>query len=253
MFGLLDRWLVPVPDPARRDWLCRHTYAHRGLHRPGVPENSLAAFAAAADRGFGIELDVRLSRDGEAIVFHDAELDRMTVHNGPIARRSRDELATIVLAGSRETIPSLGQVFDRIAGRVPILVEIKTRRNEHPADLCLAVDRELARYRGHCAVISFDPRVSRHFARRSPQVTRGLSFRVGSDGGIAGRARRRIALWSAKPDFLTCDIAGLPFRLGEAQRRRGLPLVAWTIVDARARAHAERFADAIIAEADGLE
>ena len=77
-FGLLDRWLSPAPSPARIDWLAGQSYAHRGLHAPGLPENSPAAFAAAMARGMGIECDIQRSRDGHAMVFHDATLDRLT-------------------------------------------------------------------------------------------------------------------------------------------------------------------------------
>ena len=101
--------------------------AHRGFHHrdAGRPENSFAAFQAAIDRGYGIELDVQLSRDGVALVFHDYALDRLTGQTGAIRQRDADDLCQITLTGGRDTIPTLPQVLELIAGRVPLLVEIK--------------------------------------------------------------------------------------------------------------------------------
>lgn len=100
--------------------------AHRGLWGPGIPENSLAAFQAAADAGLGVELDVHLSADGAPMVFHDAKLDRMTGQRGYIFERTAAELQTLTLiGGDAQTIPTLGQVLDLMPAELSVFIEIK--------------------------------------------------------------------------------------------------------------------------------
>lgn len=247
-FALLDRWRSPPPDPRKVGWIGEHDYAHRGLHGPGVPENSRAAFAAAVAAGHGIELDVQRASDGQPVVFHDDVLERMTAEIGPVARRGTAQLGAIKLAGTEETIPSLRQVLAEIAGRVPVLIEVKSDRDTRVAALCLAVRRVLEGYLGPHAVMSFDPRVSHWYWRHSPHTVRGLVISEGEDRALPGKLRRRLALWHARPDFLAYDVRDLPSSFAAAQRRRGLPVVAWTV---RAADHRERAADN--ADADVFE
>ena len=110
-FAPIDRWLAPAPQSDKVGWIGRHDYAHRGLHGSGVPENSPGAFAAAIARGFGIECDIQRSGDGQAMVFHDWDLDRLTGETGPVARHSAEALGAIGLTGSEDTIPTLRQVL----------------------------------------------------------------------------------------------------------------------------------------------
>ena len=93
ILGLFDRWLAPPPDPRKVAWIVGTTFAHRGLHGSGVPENSPAGFAAAIARGLGIECDIQRSGDGQAMVFHDWELDRLTGESGPVAGRPASALS----------------------------------------------------------------------------------------------------------------------------------------------------------------
>ena len=250
----LDHWLAPAPAPDRVAWLRGATFAHRGLHGPGMPENSLSAAAAACARGFGIECDVHKASDGPAIVFHDATLERLTAESGPVAARPAAQLATIPLSGSShgDTIPSLRQLLDLIAGRVPLLIEVKTPADHRLGALCLAVRRTLEGYRGPHAVMGFDPRVSRWFRVHSPRTVRGLVITEQDDKALSGRMRRHLALWLAKPDFLAYDIRDLPGRFPMAQRRRGLPLVTWTISSAQLRERALSHADAPTVEGAGV-
>lgn len=251
-FALIDRWRAPAPPPDRVTWIGGSLYAHRGLHAAGVPENSLAAIAAAADAGYGVEFDVQRSSDGQPVVFHDWELDRMTGETGPVARRGADQLGRIALAGTNQYIPTLRQVLDCVGGRVPLLVEIKSRAQMRVSALCLAVRRELEGYAGPCAVISFDPRVSRWFAVHSPLTVRGLSFTEEGRRTLSARVRRHAALWHARPDFITYDLRDLPSAFAAGQRARGLPLVTWTIRTAEQREQALALSDAVIAEAQGV-
>lgn len=251
-FGLLDRWLAPAPAERKVGWLRGGSFAHRGLHGAGVPENSPAAFAAAIARGMGIECDIQRSSDGQAMVFHDWELDRLTGESGPLAKHSATELTRIRLSGGEDMIPTLRQLLDLIAGRVPLLIEIKSRRNARIPALCLGVRRVLEGYRGDHAIMSFDPRVVRWFAVHSPLTTRGLVVTEEEDKALPGRFRRHLALWHARPEFLAYDVRDLPSRFASAQRRRGLPVLTWTVRSAELRARALAHADAPIAEGEGV-
>jgi glycerophosphoryl diester phosphodiesterase len=254
LFGPLDRWRSPPPKPAKVGWLGSCGYAHRGLHQPGVPENSLTAFRDAIARGMGIECDVQRSSDGQAVVFHDFELDRLTGESGPVMARTGDELARIELAGGHDRIPSLRRMLDEVAGQVPVLIEIKSKRGsfKHVGALCQAVRRVLEGYSGHHAIMSFDPRVVRWFAERSPLTVRGLVVTEENAKALPGMIRRRLSLWAAKPDFLAYDIRDLPSRFAAGQRARGLPVLTWTVRSAEHRERAAAHADAPIAEGAGV-
>jgi glycerophosphoryl diester phosphodiesterase len=252
LFTTIDRWLVPAPDRPRVAWISAHVFAHRGLHGAGVPENSTGAFTAAIARGLGIECDIQRSCDGQAMVFHDWELDRLTCASGPVAQRSAAELGQLTLAGSADPIPTLRQLLDQAAGRVPLLIEIKSRREIEVGPVCGAVRRALEGYRGPHAVMSFDPRVGRWFAANAPQSVRGLVITEERDRGLAGACKRHLALWQARPDFLAYDIRDLPSRFATTQRRRGLPVASWTVRSSTQRLLASDHADATIAEGEGI-
>jgi glycerophosphoryl diester phosphodiesterase len=254
LFGLLDRWRSPPPDPARVEWLGQWRYAHRGLHGAGVPENSPAAFAAAIARGMGIECDIQRSADGQAMVFHDDELDRLTAETGPVAQRSAEALGKIALAGAADTIPSLRQMLNLAGGKVPLLIEIKSNRDagRRVGATCLAVRRALEGYTGRHAIMSFDPRVVRWFAEYSPLTPRGLVVTEEDDRALPGRFRRHLWLWHARPHFLAYDIRDLPSRFAQAQRNRGLPLLTWTVRSPELAERAAEHADAPIAEGAGV-
>ena len=257
LFALLDRWRSPPPKPDKVSWLGQWEYAHRGLHVPGIPENSPTAFAAAIARGMGIECDVQRSQDGRAMVFHDATLDRMTGEEGRVDARTAAQLGTVQLAGTSDTIPSLRQLLDQIGGKVPVLIEVKSVRTPggsrgRVTSLCLAVRRELEGYQGPAAVMSFDPRVVRWFADHSPMTVRGLVVTEKRGKTLAGMIRRRISLWHGRPDFLAYDIRDLPSRFALGQRNRGLPLLTWTVRSAEHRERAAEYTDAPIAEGAGV-
>lgn len=249
----LDRWLAPAPRESRVGWLPGARFAHRGLHGDGLPENSPSAFAAAKALGWGIECDVQKSSDDQAMVFHDFELDRLAAEHGPINVRSSAQLGAITLSGSTDTIPSLRAVLDQMNGAVPILIEIKSKRERPVPAICLAVRRALEGYRGPHAIMSFDPRVGSWFARHAPLTPRGLVVTEENDKALLGRIRRHLWLWLAKPDFLAYDIRDLPSRFAASQRKRGIPVATWTVRSADHRERAERHADAPIAEGAGVE
>jgi glycerophosphoryl diester phosphodiesterase len=243
----LDRALAPAPNPKRISALVATPYAHRGLHGGNVPENSRAAFVEAIGEGHGIELDVVASRDGEAIVFHDYELDRLTDQEGPVAERTSLELGRVALVGSNETIPTLAQALQLIAGQVPLLIEVKAPERQVAA-LCLSVLRSLDGYRGAVGVMSFNPQVPRWFVRHGERVPRGLVVTEQGKRRIRGPLERRLALWRARPDFLAYDVRDLPSRMSVRARARGLPVLTWTCRSREERERAADHADQIIYE-----
>lgn len=251
-FGLLDRWRAPTAEDRKVGWLRDWRYAHRGLHGDGRIENSRSAFAAAIERGMGIECDVQRSADGQAMVFHDFELDRLTGESGPVSARTAAQLGQIALAGSEDRIQTLPELLAQIGGAVPLLIEIKSNRTMHVPPLCLAVRRAIEGYRGPVAIMSFDPRVVRWFARHAPLVVRGLVVTEEDDKALSGRIRRHLWLWHGRPQFLAYDIRDLPSRFARAQRQRGLPLLTWTVRSAELAERAAIHADAPIAEGAGV-
>lgn len=250
-FAALDRRLTPAPDAARVSFLLSRDFAHRGLWGGDVPENSLAAAAAAITGGFGIECDVRLSRDGTVIVVHDADLRRLCSRPDRIADLSAADVAALRLGDGGEPVPRLSDLLRLIAGRVPLLIELKTDRLAETVPLCLAVRRELEGYAGPAAVMGFNPEVARWFARHAPRRVRGLVM-TEQGGRWPARRRnaitRRLAVRRARPDFLAYDIRFLPSALPAALRAAGLPVLTWTPRTADERARADAHADRPIFE-----
>ena len=234
--------------PAELERLGAVPFAHRGLHGGALVENSGSALAAAAGQGFGVELDVQLSRDGEAMVFHDYELDRLTAGRGPVAALTAADLQAIRLHLCDEAIPRLAEALSIVRGRVPVLIEVKSQGRQS-ARLCAAVARALSDYDGPLGVMSFSPEVGAWFARRHAHVLRGLVVTESGRRGPRGRIERPLALWRSKADFLACDIRDLPSRFAGAARRRGLPVYTWTVRSEADRARAAAHADQIIFEA----
>ncbi len=250
-FALLDGLIAPPPEAGRTAFLRAQPYAHRGLHSAHIPENSRAAFSAAIAAGHGIELDVQAARDGEAFVFHDAELTRLSHQSGAFAALTADLLEKIGLRNSTETIPRLTDILNLVGGRAPILIEIKTVGNKVGV-LCLSVRRALEGYQGRVAIMSFNPAVGRWFAGHAPRFTRGLVVsESGAPGMIAALKRwaaRRMGLWRAKPDFLAYDVRDFPSRFAAEQRKRGLIILTWTVRTADDERVAFSCADEIIYE-----
>jgi glycerophosphoryl diester phosphodiesterase len=223
-------------------------FAHRGLHGGALVENSGGAIAAAVAQGYGVELDVQLSRDGEAMVFHDYELGRLTSGQGPVAARTAAELQAIPLNLCNEAMPRLGEALSIVGGRAPLLIEVKSP-DRQVARLCAAVARAVSGYGGSFAVMSFNPEVGAWFERRAPEVLRGLVVTEEGRRGLKGRIQRPLALWRARADFLAYDIRDLPSRFAGRLRSRGLPVYTWTVRSEPDRARASAHADQIIFEA----
>ena len=229
--------------------LIARPFAHRGLHGDGRIENSRAAFEAALAAGSGIELDVQASADGEAMVFHDYELGRLTDGFGALRTLGSTELQRVRLKGSDETIPTLLEILALIGGRAPLLIELKSP-GRRVAQLCRAVQNALYAYQGPVAAMSFNPEIGQHFAREAPLVLRGLVVTEERKKGLRGMIERPLALWRSRADFLAYDIRDLPSPFAGAQRAKGMKVLTWTVRSAADRARAADHADQIIYEAE---
>jgi glycerophosphoryl diester phosphodiesterase len=223
-------------------------FAHRGLHGAGRIENSRAAFQAAIEARHGIELDVQVTGDGQAMVFHDEWLHRLADGEGMVRARTFAELARIQLRDSDETIPSLPEILRLIDGQAPLLIEVKAPSHE-VGRLCQAVSDALKGYTGPVAVMSFNPEVGHWFARHDPARLRGLVV-TEERKPWRGVLKRKLSLWRSKADFLAYDIRDLPSRFAEGARRKGLKVTTWTVRTMAERARAAEHADQIIYEVE---
>lgn len=148
------------------------SYAHRGLHREGVPENSMAAFRAALENGYGIELDVHLLSDGNLAVMHDSDLLRTTGNAGKIEDLTTTDLKKYRLEGTDQTIPEFRQVLELFGGKAPLVVELKVSGNNYAA-LTDATCKMLDNYDGVYCLESFDPRCLMWLKKNRPELIRG--------------------------------------------------------------------------------
>lgn len=237
----------PVPE-----WLTQWEYAHRGLHGSGVSENSLQGARLAIEAGLGIECDIQRSLDDHPMVFHDWDLKRLTGTEKDTEALSAAELGQESYIESDEFIATLSQLLDCVDSRVPLLIEIKSKRGYDVERTCKIVAATIAGYAGPHAVMSFDPRVARWFRRNSSATCAGLVMREDEHGYTQQAWQRRLALRIAKPDFLAYHIAALPNRWVAKLRAKGMPVLTWTVNTPETRARALENADALIAEGAGL-
>jgi glycerophosphoryl diester phosphodiesterase len=218
--------------------------AHRGLwSADGFPENSLVAIERACQAGYGVEFDVRLSSDGEAMIFHDDTLERMTGLEGPLSAFSARELASTALLGGPDGIPSLGQVLSQVHGRAMLLVELKPAGDFEA--LAARTAQLLKAYRGPHAVISFQAEALAWFARHRPDVPRGLDalWPRADEAEGAERLERDCAL--AAPHFLLLQLEAATGPTAATWRAQGQPVIAWTVRSgedaARVAEHCDNF------------
>lgn len=228
--------------------------AHRALHDRSArrPENSLAAVRAAVAAGYGIEIDLQLSHDGQAMVFHDEDLARLTGQPGALADRTAADLAAIPLLDADDGIPTLPEVLALVAGRVPLLIEIKDQTLVMaPTDgrLEQATARALAGYGGPVAVMSFNPHAVATMARLAPDLPRGITTSAYDVEDWAPLPPETCARLRDIPDY---DATGASFishqwrdlarpRVAELQAQ-GAAILCWTIRSPQDEAAARRIA-----------
>lgn len=236
---------VPLPES-----FLRLPIAHRALHdrAAGRIENSPAAIRAAVAAGYAIEVDLQLSRDGVAMVFHDEELDRLTGETGPVNARSAAELGRIRLKDATDTIPTLAEVLALIDGRVPLLIELKDQTLAMgPTDgrLEAATARALTGYGGDVAVMSFNPHSIAHMARLAPQLPRGITTSAYDPEDWAPLPPATCDRLRAIPDydptlasFISHEAADLARPRVAELKARGAAILCWTIRSPEAEAQA---------------
>lgn len=233
--------------------------AHRGLHdvTTGRAENTRAAFQAAIVAGYGIELDIQLSADEQAMSFHDCTLDRLTSEVGRVRDRTAAELSEVRLNGSQDTIPTFRQVLKVVAGKVPLLVEIKDQDGAFGAGvgpLEEAVARDLRDYRGDCAVMSFNPYSVAAMQALLPDVPRGITsdnfdpLPEGVSAEYAEELRRIDAYDRVEASFISQDRADLERPRVAELKASGARVLCWTVRSAEQEAVARRIADNITFE-----
>ena len=217
-------------------------FAHRGLHSgPAFPENSFPAFAAALELRAGIECDLRLTADDHILVFHDADAMRLCASPLRIGKSTLAELGRLHLGG--QPIPTLPGLLSIVAGRVPLLLEVKV-----DGDIWRwipALRGDLAGYTGPFGIMSFDPRLPRLLKTNLPGIRRGLVLRAGLPS-----LRRWAAIRLADPEFVAVERTALT-EPWVAHLKQRMPVYSWTIRTAEERRQAEVQADALIWEGNG--
>ncbi|MGE3873210.1 MAG: glycerophosphodiester phosphodiesterase family protein [Parvibaculaceae bacterium] len=245
-------------SPALRDlgWLTARPIAHRGLHdvQRGVIENTAGAFAAAIAADYAIECDLQLTRDGEAVVFHDEALDRLTDREGLLADHSVPELKAVAFKASPERIPTLGELLGQVQGRAPLVIEIKSRwdGNERLVRRTIEVVRA---YHGAFALMSFDPKVITLVRELAPDLPRGIVADRATDDDYDSlpaadrlKLRELTHLPETEPDFISYHWRDLPYPVIANFRRTGRPVITWTIRSRQDAAAALRYSDQITFE-----
>ncbi len=233
-----------------KTWLVETPIAHRGFHDKNNPENSLAAFARAIEKGYAIELDVQLLADETVVVFHDDSLARMTGNDGYIKYLNKEDLKALSLKGTKETIPTLEEVLRFVDGRVPLLIEIKNKYKV--GKLEQKVIDLLKSYKGEYAVQSFNPFSLGYFRQHAPQILRGqLAGYLKNEKSLSWISkfllkRMRFNKKVSQPNFIAYEAAALPNRF--VRKYKNLPLLAWAIKSKEEYLKIVKYCDNIIFE-----
>jgi glycerophosphoryl diester phosphodiesterase len=240
------------------EWLTARPVGHRGLHdaAAGVIENTASAFRAAIDGGFSIETDLQISADGEAMVHHDFALGRLTLGSRQLAAMTAVGLKEVPFKATSDRIMTLGELCDVVAGRVPLVIELKSRFDGDRRLVARAAE-VLKSYAGPAALMSFDPGPIEALRAIAPGLPRGIvAERYYKDSEwyeLSDSQKRSLAFLlhvpRTRPHFVAYHVKDLP-SLGPWLARHvfGLPLLAWTVRTPEDRTCAERWADQMIFE-----
>lgn len=239
----------------KNNFLTRLPIAHRGLHDENLPENSLAAYDAAAKRGYAVETDVRLSKDGELFIFHDDTLARMTGDERKFIDCTAAEINELLLEG-KEKIPTLGEFLACVDGRVPILLEVKNVPERDTREFLMKIAAAFVGYEGEYAMQSFNPAYVKTYKKLCPEIACGLlatahSSKRDFNGSPFWRAKafavkHMIFNRYAKPDFISYAFGDYA-RNRAAQKFHGLKL-GWTVRSPEDEVLAREYCDNIIFE-----
>ena len=231
---MLRDWRLSQMKTKDKNYFAHKNYAHRGLHdiSKGIPENSLAAFEAAVEKGYGVELDVQLSKDGRVVVFHDVDLKRACGVEGSVEDYDYDEIETFRLFGTDQKIPLFSEVLRVLEkGPVDLVCEIKPR--VRIKELCEKTLEHLRRFKGMFCIESFDPRITRWFCKEAPDIVRGLLAQTKDayehiPDFVKGFLSNCRLLGYCKPDFVAYENVERPERVLKKCKKKNIMLVAWT-------------------------
>jgi glycerophosphoryl diester phosphodiesterase len=240
------------------DWLIARPVAHRGLHdsAAGVIENTPSAFAAAVAGNYAIECDLQLSADGEAMVFHDDTLERLTQDSGRVDALATSALKRVSFRATSDHMITLGELCELVAERVTLVIEIKSHFDGDRRLIKRAAE-VLASYRGPVALMSFDPGPMAALRGLAPKLTRGIvaerRYSHHEWDHLSVRAKRALSYFThalqTRPQFIAYSVKDLPSALPTAARRvLKLPLLTWTVRTPEDRERAARYADQMIFE-----
>ncbi|MBP3637386.1 MAG: glycerophosphodiester phosphodiesterase [Clostridia bacterium] len=214
------------PNMPKRDikHLQGYDYAHRGLWNDQLPENSMAAFRNAVDHGFGMEMDVHLTKDDQLVIFHDDSLKRMCGVDKPICECTLAELQQYHLKGTEEGIPTFDEFLNMVDGRVPLIIEIKP--DKRISELCQHVHARLQQYQGPYCIESFHPLAVQWFRKNAPEIIRGQLA-----NGLYGAAPKdRTWLYRSLASLIQ-NVVGRPdFVAYEHTTDRNLPMILMRII-----------------------
>jgi glycerophosphoryl diester phosphodiesterase len=241
-----------------REWLIARPVAHRGLHdaAAGIVENTPSAFAAAIAAGYAIECDIQISADGEAMVFHDQTLERLTEGSGRLDTMPAAELKRLTFRDTADRMITLRELCDLVADRTGLLVEIKSRFD---GDLRLVTRTAdvLAGYAGRVALMSFDPAPIAALRTLAPHLPRGIvaerRYTHAEWSPLPARTKRALAYFQhalrSRPQFIAYSVKDLPSAIPRLARTMlRLPLLTWTVRTDVDRERAARYADQMIFE-----
>jgi glycerophosphoryl diester phosphodiesterase len=237
------------------DWLTARPVAHRGLHDSSrhIVENTPTAFVEAIAGNYAIECDLRISADGEAFVFHDRTLERLTEVNGPVSAQTSDVLSQVSFRQTKDRMLTLTGLCNLVAGRVPLFLELKSEF-DGDSRLPARVAQVLTHYSGPVAAMSFDPVQVRALAAHAPGLPRGLvaqrpAKKPEHDTPSGARLTYMLNAVRARPHFVAYCVDDLPAAAPLIARWLfGMPLLAWTVRTPQQRARAARWADQMIFE-----
>ena len=233
-------------------WIKETPIAHRGLHTKDIPENSLSAFENALKNNYAIELDVQFTKDKEVVVFHDENLKRITNDTRNIEDVNYDELKNLRLDNTNEIIPTLEEVLELVDSKVAILIEIKDCKDY--IELSEKTYEILKGYEGNYAIQSFNPFILEWYKNNASEVVRGQLSGTFTEGSESLNSFEKFALknmllnFKSKPNYIGYDLEGIPKSKLESLRKKGVPIIVWTVKNKEDMEKAYKYSDNITFE-----
>ena len=230
----------------KNNWYTIYKFAHRGLHNSKFAENTLEAFENAINHGFGIELDVRLTKDNQVVVFHDDNTSRLCGENKKVIDLTLENLRSLKI-NNKHTIPTLQEVLDLVQDRVPIIIEMKNIKGvKNHSEL---IYNTIKNYTGRIAVKSFNPRLIAWFTKHAPHITRGILASKFNDTKLPFYQKfilkNLLYIKKVNPHFISYCYGDMPSKY---LKHIDIPLLLWTIRNKDEEEKALKLANSIIFE-----